>query len=86
MFSQNISLKVKGNNAIETKTIDSLNYDKIHVDYKSITLEVDSIQSALFKMGYIENKLNEIYKTSDSLFTAQIHLKKKYNSNIYILQ
>ena len=83
MFSQNIVLKVDGNNTIETKTIDSLNYSKVHRDYKSITLEVDSIQNALYRMGFIENKVEKLIRINDSLFTALIHLKKKYNT-IYI--
>lgn len=83
MFCQNIYLNINSNHQAETKTIDSLNYTKIHKNYKSITLELDSIQSALYKMGYIENELTKIHKTNDSLFTAKIHLKKKYHT-IYI--
>ncbi len=83
LFCQNLHLKINGNNEFETSTIDSLNYLKIHKDYTSITHEVDSIQKRLFKMGYIENRLNKIIKINDSSFKTQIHLKKKFN-NIYI--
>ena len=83
LFTQNLSLKVVGNNDIETTVLDSLNYLKTHNDYTSIKFEVDSIQNILFKKGYIENELKGITKTSDSLFTAKLHLKKKYNT-IYI--
>ncbi len=83
LYSQNLTLKIVGNNESESNIAHTLNYIKTHTDYKSITLEVDSIRNALFKMGYIENNLEEISKTNDSLFTAKIHLKKKYNT-IYI--
>lgn len=82
-FCQNSNLKIYGKTEAETKVIDSLNYLKLHNDYTSIRSEVDSIQNTLFKIGYIENELKAINKKSDSLFTAQIHLKKKYNT-IYI--
>jgi len=82
LCSQNLSLKVVGNNEIETKVLDSLEYLKSHNDYKSITSEIDSIQNLFFKIGYIENELKGI-KKNDTLFTAQFHLKKKFNT-IYI--
>ncbi len=80
---QNIYLKIHGETDRETKTIDSLTYSKINTDYQSITLEIDSVQKALFKIGYIENQLKKIHQTNDSLFTAKIHLKRKFNT-IYI--
>ncbi len=83
LYSQNLNLEVTGNNEAETKAIDSLNYLKFHKDYASITSEVDSIQNALYKIGYIENELKSIIKKNDSFFTARFHLKKKYNT-IYI--
>ncbi|WOD42228.1 POTRA domain-containing protein [Hwangdonia lutea] len=72
-----------GKTEVETRVIDSLNYLKLHKDYASIKLEVDSIQNTLFKMGYIENKRMGIIKKNDSIYTAKFHLKKKYNT-IYI--
>ena len=80
---QNFHLKVSGNSEYETQIIDSLNYLKIHIDLNSIKLEVDAVQKALYKKGYIENKLTPIKKTNDSTFIAQFHLKNKFNT-IYI--
>ncbi len=82
-FCQNLSLKVYGETKVETRVIDSLNYLNRHNDYASVLLEVDSIQNTLFKMGYIANKRIGINKKNDSIYTAQFHLKKKYNT-IYI--
>ena len=83
IFSQSLHLKIEGSSEFETNIIDSLNYSKIHTDYASAKFEVDSVQKALFKKGYIENELNEIVKINDSAFSAQIHLKNKFNT-IYI--
>ncbi len=80
LFCQNLHLKINGNTKHETSLIDSLNYLKIHKNYISIKHEIDSVQKKLFKIGYIENELKEITKTNDSLFTSQIHLKKKFST------
>jgi hypothetical protein len=81
--SQNLKLKISGENEFETKIIDSLNYLKTHNDYISIKNEIDSFQKILYKIGYIENNFSKIEKKNDSLFTAKVYLKKKYNT-IYI--
>ncbi|PKQ45439.1 POTRA domain-containing protein [Confluentibacter flavum] len=82
-FSQNLKLSVNGDSDTENQVIDSLNYLKTHKDYLSISSELDSIQKTLLKIGYIENKLGDITKVNDSVFSAKIHLKKRYHT-IYI--
>lgn len=77
-FSQNLKLSIQGHSTTETKVIDSLHYLKTHKDYLSITVELDSIQNVLTRIGYIENKLEELAKINDSTFIAKIHLRKKY--------
>lgn len=79
-YGQNIHLKIEGKNDVETKTIDSLGYSTMHKDYQAINSEMDTLKKALFKIGYIENELKQISKTSDSLFNAKIHLNKKYKT------
>lgn len=83
LFCQILELKIEGDSKFETSIIDSLNYKTNHGNYVSIKGEVDSIQNALFKSGYIENELKYINKLNDSVFSAKILLKKKYNT-IYI--
>ncbi|WNH08078.1 POTRA domain-containing protein [Thalassobellus suaedae] len=83
IYCQNFHLKVYGNSEYETQTIDSLNYLKTHFDFNSVKLEVDSIQKALYRIGYIEHKLTPIKKENDSTFIAHFHLKRKFNT-IYI--
>jgi len=83
LSSQNFYLKAKGETEYETQIIDSLNYIKTHSDFNSIKLETDSIQKALYRIGYIENTTAPIKKTNDSTFTTKFYLKKKFNT-IYI--
>ncbi len=82
-FCQDLSLKIEGQNKIESSIIESLGYLKLHTDFKSIQSEVDLINAALFKIGYIENELKSLKKTNDTAFYSQIHLKNKFNT-IYI--
>lgn len=79
-ISQELQLKIRGNSEVENKVIDSLGYNKTHLDFLSIKQEVDSVQIRLYKMGYIENELTHITKSNDSSFTSQIHLKSKFNT------
>ncbi len=79
-FGQDLKLSITGLNAKETKTIDSIGYLKTHNDYRSITTTTDSLQRQLHRFGYIESKLLGIEKRTDSTFTAQIHLKTKFNT------
>lgn len=83
VFCQNLHLKIEGFTEHESKVVDSINYIKSHKDYKSIKFEVDSIQNALYKLGYIENELKFINKINDSSYSSQLHLKRKFNT-IYI--
>ncbi len=83
LLGQNLHLKINGENDNETEVINQLDYKKTHKDYISIKEEIDTIQNQLYKMGYIENKLNKIDRLNDSTFTANIQLKKKYNT-LYI--
>ncbi|MFL1011808.1 POTRA domain-containing protein [Flavisericum labens] len=82
-FCQNLTLKIKGETEVESRTIDSLRYIKMHNDYTSIKTEVDSIQNKLYKLGYIECQTKHITKINDSSFLAQFKLNHKFNT-IYV--
>ncbi|XCF06114.1 POTRA domain-containing protein [Tamlana crocina] len=79
-FGQNLWLNIKGAKSDETKTVDSLNYQKRHVDFKSLTTEVNNTQQTLYELGYIENEAYGIEKINDSTFSVKIALKRKFNS------
>jgi hypothetical protein len=82
-FAQNLELKVIGHYDDETTLINTLGYQKNHKNFKSILLEVDSIQNQLYKLGYIENSSSKISRINDSTFAIKINLKHKYDT-IYI--
>ena len=82
-IGQNLRLNITGSNEKETSVIDSIGYSKQHKDFTSISHEIDSLKKTLLKIGYIENRANEIKKVNDSLFATKISLNRKYNT-IYI--
>jgi hemolysin activation/secretion protein len=83
VFSQNIHLEFKGTTEEETRVLDSLNYQKIFSDYQSLKTEIDSMQVRLQHSGYIENRIIETSKISDTLYLSKFDLKKKFYT-IYI--
>ena len=82
-FCQQLTLSIEGENEVETKILDSIGFLKIHKNYISIKSEINTIQSKLFRLGYIENEVKHIKKVNDTSFDSKIHLKNKFNS-IYI--
>nr|WP_321237269.1 hypothetical protein [uncultured Psychroserpens sp.] len=81
-FSQNLYLTCIGNSEKETKTIDSLDYQKSFQDYRSLDTEVNSVKKKLTAIGYIESELSNFEKVSDSSYQATFNLKNKYKSII----
>ncbi|MDX1773793.1 hypothetical protein [Oceanihabitans sediminis] len=83
MVSQNLQLEIQGETDFKTSIIDSISYKKLHIDLNGLNKEIDSLQNKLFKIGYIENKLEEISKKNDSSYQAIFQLKNRYDT-IYI--
>ena len=79
-FCQNLNLTITGKTKEESRVIDSLQYSKIHTNFNSIKNEINTIQKQLFELGYIENEIKQIQKTSDSSFLSKISLKKQFNT------
>ncbi len=83
-FGQNLWLKIEGETHRETRIIDSLGHQKQHIDFESLTAEVESVQNTLYRWGYIENGTGKIEKINDSTFLAKIDLKRRFrNLHIY---
>ena len=83
--AQNNLLQIIGNSDIESKTLDSLNYNSKHKNIKSLTNEIHLTSEKLSKIGYIENQLIKNTREKDSSFTAKFNLGKKIKSiHIYI--
>ncbi len=64
-------------NESETKSIDSLNYTKNHLNLKSIQEEITLASEKLSKEGYLENQFLEKIKLNDSAYYAKFSLGKK---------
>lgn len=84
-LAQNFILKINGTSDIETKTIDSLNYNRIHKNKTSIENETIATSKKLESIGYLHPQRNEIIKINDSVFSVLFQLNKqtKY-SYIYV--
>lgn len=84
-FGQNLYLKIDAENTNTTKTIDSLNYKKVHENVKSVIDEGNSISEKLTKLGFIENEIRETKKINDSTFNFNFIVGKKTDFiHIYI--
>ena len=82
---QNLYLKISGINPTENKIIDSLSWNKKHVNQKSISDEVNSFKSKITQKGYIDLNFIETKKLNDSVFEYNFSLGKKINFiHIYI--
>lgn len=83
--AQNLYLKITGENDSETKTIDSIGYEKKHKSQKSITEATNLITEKLNKKGYLDSKIIEKNKLNDSVFEHKYQLGKRINyARIYI--
>jgi hypothetical protein len=83
--AQTFHLKINGNNLIENKTIDSLNYTTKHQNIKSLYSEINNTSQKLIKKGYLDNSIFSTNKINDSTYISTISLKNKIkNIHIYI--
>ena len=78
--AQNLYLDMEGNSNSETLVLNELNYLKTHADLASINTEVDSVQTSLYRLGYIEAQLSSLERTNDSTFLAHFKLGNKFES------
>jgi len=81
--AQNFHLAIEGRNAAETKTIDSIPYNKLHQNARSVADEAALLSSALLKKGYLENHELAHLKTNDSTFVYTFSVGEK-TKNLYI--
>jgi hypothetical protein len=78
-------LKIIGSSVSENIIIDSLKYNSIHINVKSLGDEVNNISERLSKIGYIENQVLENTRRNDSSYTAKFSLGERIKSiHIYI--
>lgn len=78
-WSQNLHLQINGTNDTETKIIDSLNYLKKHVNYKSIQDTQKSIVLQLNKKGFLASNITSTKPINDTLILSTYDLGSKIN-------
>ncbi len=76
-MAQKFILKINGSSDSENKTIDSLNYNKLHKNITSLEKEIISTSKKIEKLGYLDYNTNELHKRNDSTFTIEFHLKEQ---------
>src|SRR5690606_4142195 len=84
MLCQELQLKITGKDSLETKTIDSIRYEKYHSEFETISNELTAIRKKLNSLGYIESKMLPVRK-KDSIFNSNFLLNTNYNYlNIFL--
>lgn len=84
-FGQSFYLTIKGTNEKQNQTIDSITYNRVHQNLKSLTNEITLVSNKLTKQGYLDIITAENRKTNDSTFTAIFDLKNRIKTiHIYI--
>ena len=78
-------LKIISQTTKEQQSIDSINYNKVHSDVKSILNEILLVSEKITQAGYIEANIESNQKINDSTFQYQFQLGKKVTFiHIYI--
>ncbi|MDD3003553.1 hypothetical protein [Flavobacterium sp.] len=86
-FGQELSLKIFSNVNSENTIIDSIGYQKKHLNAKSILNEVRQFSEQLIKTGYLESELIHTEKPNDTLFEFKFQIGNRtkwihiYNSD-----
>ncbi|RZV56504.1 MAG: hypothetical protein EX254_10650 [Flavobacteriaceae bacterium] len=79
-FGQELSLKINGKTELESKIIDSLDYERRFRDFKELIKEKDKVKTQLFKLGFIENREISSNKSNDSTYLVSFSLNTRFKS------
>ncbi len=79
LYTQNLSLFIKGKDSTETKIIEDLKYKSDHPSFSSIQKEVKHTFKKLERIGYINIQSTPLQKIKDSVYTTTLNLNKKQN-------
>ena len=83
--AQKLYLNIEGSNSSQTKTLDSIGYQKQFSIAKEIENESNRLLKQLFQNGYLESEKGNAVKTNDSTFVVQFKLGKRISHiHIYI--
>ncbi|MFL9845816.1 BamA/TamA family outer membrane protein [Flavobacterium rhizosphaerae] len=81
--AQNFYLKATGRNEAETKIIDSVSYKNPNPNARAVTDEANALSAALYREGYLENRIADHIKVNDSVFNYMFYVGNKTNT-LYI--
>lgn len=73
-FGQELALKITAENAVELATIDSIGYQKKHINAKSVLDEAQKFSTVLLQNGYLEHELVSSAAVNDTLFEFRFNL------------
>lgn len=83
--AQKLHLSIEGSNSSQTKTLDSIGYQKQFSIAKEIENESNRLLKQLFQNGYLESEKSNAVKINDSTFVVQFKLGKRISHiHIYI--
>lgn len=94
-FGQELSLKIFSDVKSENVLVDSIGYQKKHLNAKNILNEVQQFSEQLIQMGYLESELIHSEKSNDTLFefnfkignkTKWIHIYNENQTNSTLLE
>lgn len=85
MLGQKLHLKITADSSPELKTIDSISYQKNHVNAKGVVDEANNFSEKLKRLGFLETEILENRKENDSTFLFKFRIGKKIDFiHIYI--
>ncbi|MFT6416073.1 MAG: hypothetical protein ACJARZ_001416, partial [Dokdonia sp.] len=77
-IAQDLYLSITGSTRTETKSIDSLFYQKKHATYQSLSTTIDSLTFQLKNQGYFDLQETNRLQKADTLHTVQLTLGNLY--------
>ncbi|MCF6308627.1 MAG: hypothetical protein L3J09_11845 [Flavobacteriaceae bacterium] len=80
LISQTLHLSIETKDNISAELIDSLNITTKFSNYLSLKKETDSLHYKFQSIGFIENELISLQKTSDSSYNATYFFGERYKS------
>ncbi|MCR5861642.1 hypothetical protein LRS05_05605 [Flavobacterium sp. J372] len=78
--AQRVYLQAEGSNTAETRILDSLSYNKVHENGKSVIDEANALSGTLTRIGYLENNIVDSRKLNDSTFLFLYSVGKRTKS------
>ena len=82
--AQQFRLEITAQDSLSKKVLDSIKPGELYKDYKAASESLEALSKKLAQLGYFENSISPITKTSDSLFNSTLSIGNQYE-NILVL-